>query len=101
MLGYVEPIAVLRQQLAIVRFRGKRTGQPIDLGEVVASLSKSIVEYVGHRLLGGEGQLLVDEPQLGRPQYGAAVRLLHTGEQPQQGALPGSVLPDQTDPVSW
>ncbi len=50
------------------------------------------------RRRGVERHLLVQEAQVGGPDDTAGVGLVHPGEQPQQGGLPGAVLTDQADP---
>jgi hypothetical protein len=51
-LRVIEPLAVRRQQLVIVRRLRERPRQAVELGEIIASLPQRIVEYVGHCRVG-------------------------------------------------
>jgi hypothetical protein len=97
-LRVIEPLAVRRQQLVIVRRLRERPRQAVELGENIASLPQRIVEYVGHCRVGLERQLLMQKP---KPYHGAIVGLVRTSEQPQKRGPPDAVLPDQADPVAW
>lgn len=79
---------------------GERAGQPVELGEIRAGFAQGVVEHVTDGHGGVEGHLLVEEPQLHGPDDGAAVRLVHPGQQAQQRGLAGAVLPDQSDPLT-
>jgi hypothetical protein len=100
-LRVIEPLALRRQQLVIVRRLRERPRQAVELGEIIASLPQRIVEYVGHCRVGLERQLLLQKPKLSGPCHGATVGLVRTSEQPQKRGLSDAVLPDQTDPVAW
>ncbi|GAA2376517.1 hypothetical protein GCM10010404_35400 [Nonomuraea africana] len=100
LLRLVEPGPVRFEQSGVVRGLGERPGEPVELGQVRTGLSQGVVEHVSDRGVAGERRLLMQEAQVGGPHDGAGVRLVHSGQQPQQGGLARTVLADQPDPVA-
>ncbi len=103
-LGLFEPSAVRLQERGVVRGAlrgaGELPGEPVELRQVRPGLAEGVVEYVGDRRAGVELHLLAQEAHIGGPGDTAGVRLVRSGEEPQQGRLAHPVLPDQADAVA-
>jgi hypothetical protein len=78
----------------------QRGGPALDLEHRLVQRGQGLLQ---HRTDGGarcEDRILRQVGQVRRPVHGSAVRLLFTGQHPEQGRLAGSVLADQADPLA-
>ncbi len=91
-----QPVVLLR---ALHRV-GERDADPVQLGEVGASLAQRVVEDGGDGGGCRQRHFLVQEADVRWARDGAGVRYVDAGEDPQQCRLAGAVLTDQTDPVA-
>jgi hypothetical protein len=95
-LRVIEPLAVRRQHLVIVRRLRERPRQAVELGANIASLPQRIVEYVGHCRVGLERQLLTQKPE---PYHGAIVGLVLPASSRKSVDLPTPSSPIR--PIRW